>query len=511
MATDHELRLRAVLDTTDVQKKLEKLRSAQNAENSNKAQPMNSNLNQVLGRLNNTIHNLQVAVDRLNQLQMKSRMQVSSPTVISAAGRVRMPELKVQQVRVLKDIQHLTKSVKELFEDLSSINVPDAAVMKSIGKSIKQFKSGKITGRQLWERMSLYDDYSVVEAFQEKYPTAASFQKSITNLRRNQLKNSALLNQFKQPLVNPQGRGISVESVKAGLGFAAGNILQGAATYAEATGNTKIAKGLQTGSNVLMGGASGAAIGTMIAPGIGTTVGAVIGAVSSGLKSAFDNLAESARDAAAALEKQRSSMFSGQQVDVGMYKFMQGQTDKAALKKKDVAYFQQRLTDAQELNERQRKSLESEVGLDLGKGKRAEFNLREYEKETLAMMERGISKDNPEVIRRKNVAKLYAANAKGFQESTVDIDNLRNILESFKKADTTKGLNEDLDKLQQAFSGMTAPSMDQVNSLASQGFMIDASDDQARYEAQIDYLKQIADLTREIKDKQDQIKNVQIQ
>lgn len=232
-----------------------------------------------------------------------------------------------------------------------------------------------------------------------------------------------------------------------------------------------------------MGGASGAAIGSMIAPGVGTAVGAVIGAVSSGLKSAFDNLAESARDAAAALEKQRSSMFSGQQIDVGMYKFMQGQTDKAALKKKDVAYFQQRLTDAQELNERQRKSLESEVGLDLGKGKRAEFNLREYEKETLAMMERGISKDDPEVIRRKNVAKVYAANAKGFQESTVDIDNLRNILEEFKKVDTLKGLNEDLDKLQQAFSVMKAPSMDQVNSLASQGFMIDASDDQARYEA----------------------------
>ena len=46
-----------------------------------------------------------------------------------------------------------------------------------------------------------------------------------------------------------------------------------------------------------------------------------------------------------------------------------------------------------------------------------------------------------------------------------------------------KGLNEDLDKLQQAFSEIKAPSMDQVNSLASQGFMIDASDDQARYEA----------------------------
>lgn len=109
---------------------------------------------------------------------------------------------------------------------MNSLNLPDAAVMKSIGKSIKQFKAGKITGRQLWERMSLYDDYSVVEAFQEKYPTAASFQKKITNLRRNQLKNSTLLNQFTpQPFVNTQGRGISVESVKAGIGFAAGNIL----------------------------------------------------------------------------------------------------------------------------------------------------------------------------------------------------------------------------------------------------------------------------------------------
>ena len=63
-----------------------------------------------------------------------------------------------------------------------------------------------------------------------------------------------------------------------------------------------------------------------------------------------------------------------------MYKFMQGQTDKAALKKKDLAYFQTRLQSAQELNESQRKALEQEVGLDLGKGKRAQFNLREYEK-----------------------------------------------------------------------------------------------------------------------------------
>lgn len=53
--------------------------------------------------------------------------------------------------------------------------MPGAAVMKDLGKSVKQFKTGKISGRQLWKRMAQYDDYSVVEAFQEKYPTATSF------------------------------------------------------------------------------------------------------------------------------------------------------------------------------------------------------------------------------------------------------------------------------------------------------------------------------------------------
>lgn len=84
------------------------------------------------------------------------------------------------------------------------------------------------------------------------------------------------------------------------------------------------------------------------------------------------------------------------------------------------------------------------------------------------------------------------------------------MLEEFKKTATLKTLNTELDKLQEALSSTKAPSMDQVNSLASQGFMIDASDDQQRYQAEIDYLKQIADLTREIKDKQEQIKTVEI-
>jgi len=57
------------------------------------------------------------------------------------------------------------------------------------------------------------------------------------------------------------------------------------------------------------------------------------------------------------------------------------------------------------------------------------------------------------------------------------------VLEEFKKTATLKTLNTELDKLQEVLSSTKAPSMDQVNSLASQGFMIDASDDQQRYQA----------------------------
>lgn len=89
------------------------------------------------------------------------------------------------------------------------------------------------------------------------------------------------------------------------------------------------------------------------------------------------------------------------------------------------------------------------------------------------MMKGGMKEDDPEIKRRQDVAKLYRANAKGFQESTSDIENLKNIIAEFKKTDTLNSLNKDLDKLQEAFSDMKAPSMDQVNSLASQGFMID--------------------------------------
>lgn len=62
--------------------------------------------------------------------------------------------------------------------------------------------------------------------------------------------------------------------------------------------------------------------------------------------------------------------------------------------------------------------------------------------------------------------------------------------------------------LQEALSKTVAPNLDNVTSLASQGYMISDSDDKARLQMQLDYMQRLVDITQQIKDNQkDQIGN----
>lgn len=56
--------------------------------------------------------------------------------------------------------------------------------------------------------------------------------------------------------------------------------------------------------------------------------------------------------------------------------------------------------------------------------------------------------------------------------------------------------------LKEALEALKAPDMANVNSLASQGYMISAADDEARLEEANKYLADLVRLTREIKDKE---------
>lgn len=287
-------------------------------------------------------------------------------------------------------------------------------------------------------------------------------------------------------------------NLRMGAGLAFGTIAGGVENYAQATGN----QGLATGANFVQQIGYNSAVGGMM----GGPVGAIIGGATGALTAAFDELARRAREAAAALDQQHKRIFSGQSVDNALADMFRGQKDRQALEKGDRSYFQQQLKSEQELYKKTTESLAKEVGLG-GEGLER-FNLREYEKETERLMKlRG--QDDPEVKRRQNVATLYTANASVLQKSDARITELQRILKSLgpaprsplnkRRADVAA---EQAASLKEALAALRAPDMANVNSLASQGYMISAADDEARLEEANKYLADLVRLTREIKDKE---------
>lgn len=63
---------------------------------------------------------------------------------------------------------------------------------------------------------------------------------------------------------------------------------------------------------------------------------------------------------------------------------------------------------------------------------------------------------------------------------------------------------EQAESLRDALAALKAPDMASVNSLASQGFMISAADDEARLDEANKHLTDLVNLTRQIKDKENE-------
>lgn len=154
-------------------------------------------------------------------------------------------------------------------------------------------------------------------------------------------------------------------------------------------------------------------------------------------------------------------------------------------------------------------ALNKEVGAPGSKGL-DRFKLREYEKETERLMKlRG--HDDAEVKRRQDVATLYKANADVLQRAEARTDEVERILKKLGPAERTP-LNkvkaaaaaEQAKTLKETLKNLKAPDMENVNSLASQGFMISAADDEARLEEANKYLADLVNLARQIKDKENE-------
>ena len=290
--------------------------------------------------------------------------------------------------------------------------------------------------------------------------------------------------------------------------MSAGVVLGGVSDYYAAKGDQGMARGTGYGSQIAMG----AAMGGMM----GGPVGAGIGALTGALASAFQELAHRAKEAADAIAEQKERFFKGQAVDNQVHDFLQAKEDRAALKKAenqleksgkaDLSYFKNEAQRQQQWADNLQKSFEEgEIGFG-GKGKER-FKLREYERETQRLMELRGEKD-PEVQRRQKYADLYRANIDAWMKHSNRAEQMQDIVDKLEKKQP-KTMNreqlrasimgERLEELTDRLSGMKAPDMGNVNSLASQGFMISRSDDEARMNQQNDYLRDIASITREIK------------
>lgn len=111
--------------------------------------------------------------------------------------------------------------------------------------------------------------------------------------------------------------------------------------------------------------------------------------------------------------------------------------------------------------------------------------------------------DDAEVLRRQNVATLYTANATVLQKSDARIAELERVLKSLgpeprtplnkRRADAAA---EQAKSLKEALAALKAPDMTNVNSLASQGFMISTADDESRLDEANKHLTDLVNLTR---------------
>lgn len=102
-------------------------------------------------------------------------------------------------------------------------------------------------------------------------------------------------------------RSVGFSAIATFSSFAAQRGINKLSEYYEATGDTRTAKTLKNAGNITKnvtgGAAAGAMIGSVITPGIGTAVGAGVGAAVGAVGSAFEYLADKAREAAESLEK----------------------------------------------------------------------------------------------------------------------------------------------------------------------------------------------------------------
>ena len=534
MATKHQLTLKAVLDTSQVKNELNKLRqNQQNATKGGTSAGFNGNISSVLRNLNTTLQSLQRSIDKLSGFEkqrVKSQMHQNSPG--------NSPGIIPYTLRSGKTAKSsVGQAQKDLFDKLQSKAITrsrnifiDPDISKGLHE-LRRMTSIRNKGFIPEGAAQYWSDYNSLaksnnwmykaagEAFLRDNPDKTQF---IRKSRINKLNSMLEYYGVGSAVAKPPRQRIS-PMTHMGMRLGAGIVMGGLSEYAAATGNEGMSKGLSFGSNV----ATYAGMGMMFGP-QGAALGAIFGAAKSGL----DMLTESAKNAASALDQQASRVSGAAGTDKSVYEFFRGLNDEKALKDKDVGYFKQQLESANTRYDVAQKYLKgSGIGIEEGA-------LEAYEKQTLNMELIKQGKFKPKTVDDMKLLKRYGGMSEEKLASTIKIrnetadeykriaadisgykgrvDEVRKIIEELEKPDTSKdkarnesitskqkarqeSITSRIETIQDKLSSMQTPGLENVNSLAAQGFMISQSDDEARLEESNSYLRDIASITREIK------------
>lgn len=459
MATDYTLSLKAVLDTTEVQDKLNQLKEQQQSQGG-----VGSSIPQALQRLNSSITSLQRSIDKLSGSLGKDGVggsgHTSSTIPFAAASRQVVSNPKASPATTspwkpvgdaFKDIRHVNSAIRDTLRQAGVSSKMAGNVIKegykvseefrrfqrtgmTAGDFYKRINSHQLTskpaadfiskvGTQLTRKMYGVNSRGQIDVTPATY-SFANWQKQINEARRNQIANNPLLNREKMAGMGGVAPGMSKfqrANMKNIGRMAFGVVAGGAQNYFEATGNQGAATAAGFASNIGMGAAMGGMMGGPIGAGIGAAAGL--------LTSAFEELTRRAKEAASALEQQGKAVLQGQQVDNKLYDYFQSKNDQKAMEKNDYSYFQKQFKEADDKYKKTEAKLKEEVGLG-GEGLER-FNLREYAKQTQELMKaRGA--DDAEVKRRQKVEQLYAANADVLMEAGQRRDEMKQAMEQIK-------------------------------------------------------------------------------
>ena len=426
----HILRLKATLETSEVKSKLDQLRQAQKqalagGQASNSTGGMSGGnlqiLTSTLQRLNTTMMQMQQAISRLAISSSKgSNGTPPIPMPMPVGGSIRrettpikqpnvkFPNARLRRTVISQDTQNIERAMKKfspfimrrylygINEQTGNFNYQD--ILGNIKNRPNHFRE---TSRL--RRNAFYPEARMRNSL------ASYFKKNVTNIR------GIDLNRWNYMDARSAGSYRMSSIAKFGMGVLGHQVLGQVGEYAQATGNTGMSRAIGIGQYAVMGAAAGGPIGAV--------VGAGLGAVSE----AFSVLTERTKALSDAMQEQENRVKTAKEVDIGLKKKLQDETDAKRLRVGDIGYFQGRIDFKKGLLTKLTKQQE-EIGLEPG-------SLTAYEEETQRQID-AFRKGSPSgelpdsIKRRQRLANRYKANISTIEQIKSDITGYEGNLES---------------------------------------------------------------------------------